>query len=108
MHQRECPYCGNKVGIHVSQCAFCREALPPIPHLRRVSVANTGTADVRRGLLYMLLAAVIAYFAGGYSPLNMPIAVLPDLSAYLSPLLFLGGFGLTVYGYYRQHRASLT
>jgi hypothetical protein len=109
MHQRECPYCGNKVGVHVSRCAFCREALPPIPHLRRAPAGNTGpgSADVRHGLLCMLLAAVIMYFAGGYSPLTIPIAVLPALSTYLSPMLFLSGLGLTVYGYYRQHRARL-
>jgi hypothetical protein len=108
MHQRECPYCGHRVGVHVSQCAFCREALPPIPHVRSVAAHNVGATDIRRGLLYMLLAAVIAYFAGGYSPLNVPIAVLPALSTYFSPMLFLSGLGLTAYGYYRQHRASLT
>ena len=108
MHLRECPYCGNSVDTHLSQCTFCREALPPIPQVRTASANNVGSAQIRRGLLYMLLAAVIGYFAGGYSPLRIPIAVLPALSAYLSPLLFFSGLGLAVYGYYRQRRASLT
>jgi len=67
-----------------------------------------GSTQIRRGLLYMLLAGVIAYFAGGYSPLKIPIAVLPVVSAYLSPLLFLSGLGLAIYGYFRQHRTPLS
>jgi hypothetical protein len=43
----------------------------------------------------MLLAAVIHYFLGGYSEMNLPFAVHPAVKEYLSPLLFLSGLGLT-------------
>jgi hypothetical protein len=47
----------------------------------------------------MLLAAVIYYFAGGYgAPLRLPVQIVPAVTNYLLPLLFLGGLGLTVYG----------
>jgi len=49
--------------------------------------------------LYMLLAAVIYYFAGGYSaPLWMPVQVLPVVTNVLVPLLFVSGLGLSIYG----------
>jgi hypothetical protein len=54
---------------------------------------------MRRGLLYMLLAAVIYYFAGGYgAPLRLPVEVVPMVTNYLLPLLFLGGLCFSVYG----------
>ena len=56
--------------------------------------------EVRRGLLYMFLAAVIHYFAGGYSGMTLPFPLSPVVTAYLSPLLFLSGLGLTGYGFY--------
>jgi len=69
----------------------------------RLSSARSGTTDgrqmMRRGLLAVLLAAVIHYFAAGYAmPLKLPVDVLPIVANVLSPLLFLGGLGLTVYG----------
>ena len=48
----------------------------------------------------MLLAAVIYYFAGGYSALALPFPIVPVVVIYLSQLLFLGGLGLTLYGFY--------
>jgi hypothetical protein len=52
----------------------------------------------------MLLAAVIGYFAGGYSSLTLPIPILPILGTYLSPLLFLAGAALAIHGYYVEHK----
>jgi hypothetical protein len=47
----------------------------------------------------MLLAGVIYYFAAGYAkPLQIPVTIQPTIVNYLSPLLFLGGLGLTLYG----------
>ena len=49
----------------------------------------------------MLLAGVIHYFAGGYgAPLQIPLpaAVLQFVTQYLTPLIFLGGLVLTLYG----------
>jgi hypothetical protein len=56
--------------------------------------------EIRRGLLYMFLAAVICYFAGGYSAMNLPFPIDPLVTVYLSPLLFVSGLGLTIYGFY--------
>jgi hypothetical protein len=70
--------------------------IPEVPRPRRL--ASDGRREIRRGLLYMLLAAVVYYFAGGYSKMNLPIAIAPAVTTYLSPLLFLGGLGLSLYG----------
>jgi len=103
MATRECPFCGKKVLAQASQCAYCREPLPPLPRVTRVST-NEGGGEIRRGMLFMLLAAVIGYFAGGYSGFNLPIPVLPVLHRYFAPLLFLSGLGLSVRGVYLRHR----
>ncbi len=46
----------------------------------------------------MLLAGVIFYFLGGYSPFTIPVQVPAVVTRYLAPLLFLGGLSLTIYG----------
>ncbi len=51
----------------------------------------------------MLLGAVIHYFAGGYSALNLPFPIVSVVTSYLSPVVFLGGLGLTLYSLYRQY-----
>jgi hypothetical protein len=48
----------------------------------------------------MLLAAVIHYFASGYRAMDLPFPIVPVVAVFLSPLLFLGGLGLTLYGFY--------
>jgi hypothetical protein len=52
----------------------------------------------------MLLAAVIHYFAGGYGApvflIPLPAPVMPLVTQYLTPLLFLGGLGYALYGLY--------
>src|SRR4030081_2849921 len=94
---RPCVYCGKRIAAHLTQCPFCREAVPQVQLTRRTG--PDGRQQMRRGLLYMLLAAVIYYFAGGYSsPLWLPVQVLPIVTSYLLPLLFLGGLSLTLYG----------
>ena len=87
------------MAAHLTQCPFCREAVPQV-QLSRRSGPN-GRQQIRRGLLYMLLGAVIYYFAGGYSaPLWVRVQVMPAVTNYLSPLVILGGLGLTLYGFY--------
>jgi hypothetical protein len=108
MQLRECPFCGKSVSALLGQCSFCREALPPVPQVKNDLGEKVGRMQIRRGLLYMLLAAAIAYLAGGYSPFKLPVRVPAILTTYLAPLLFLSGLGLAVYGYYLQRRASLT
>lgn len=97
MGMRQCAFCGKPIGAHMNQCPFCREMQPQV----RVSRTSSGAGghQIRRGLLYMLLAGVIYYFAAGYAkPLQIPVVIQPAVVNYLSPLLFLGGLGLTFYG----------
>ena len=94
---RQCAYCGKRIGVHLKQCPFCREMVPQVRLSR--SGSQSGRQQIRRGMLYMLLAGVVYYFAAGYAkPLELPVAVQPAVTNYLAPLLFLGGLGLTLYG----------
>jgi hypothetical protein len=94
---RQCAFCGKRINITLNQCPFCREMVPQVSLSR--SSGTDGRRQVRRGLLYMLLAGVIHYFAAGYAmPLQLPVDIMPMVTNYLSPLLFLGGLGLTIYG----------
>jgi hypothetical protein len=99
---RRCAFCGKSMLAHLTQCPFCREAVPQVQISRRPG--SDGRRHIRRGLLYMLLGAVIHYFAGGYGAaifkVPLPAPVTPLVTQYLTPLLFLGGLGMTVYGLY--------
>ena len=99
---QRCAYCGKQIAARLTQCPFCREAVPTVQVSHRSG--PDGSHQMRRGLLYMLLAAVIHYFAGGYGApifqIPLPAPVLPLMTQYLTPLLFLGGLGLTMYGLY--------
>ena len=101
---RPCVFCGKPIGAHLNRCPFCREAVPELrasaPHVR-----PGGREQIRRGFLYMILAGVIHFFAGGYSGLTLPFTVPPLVTEYLSPLVFLAGVGLLVYGVYLRHRS---
>lgn len=101
MGERQCVGCGRYVPEHLTECPFCREPLPEIPHLRG-TLQREGGPLIRRGLLWMLLAAVFYYFAGGHSPLPFPVPFARVLTDYLLPLLFLSGLGLATYGFYRS------
>ncbi|MDE3169268.1 MAG: hypothetical protein KGL75_03920, partial [Acidobacteriota bacterium] len=100
MPARQCPFCGKMISVTHSHCPFCREAVPPVPGSQAavrhsVSFDSGGNRKLRQGLLYMLLAGVIQYFAGGYaSPLKVPVHIQPVVTSYLVPLLFLSGLGL--------------
>jgi hypothetical protein len=103
---RPCVFCGKPIAANVKQCPFCREAVPQVQLTRRSG--SSGRQQIRRGLLYMLLGAVIHYFAGGYgNPIQIPLPapVLPLVTQYLTPLLFLGGLGLTLYGLFLRIRS---
>ncbi len=104
MDERQCPFCGKLVGREVAECPFCKERLPEVRATDRPQDGprGGGARQIRRGLLYMLLALVIQYFAGGYSPVQLPLFMNPVVTTYLSPLLFLSGLGLSLYGVYRH------
>jgi hypothetical protein len=107
MGMRECPYCGKMVYDRLTQCTKCRETLPPVKVTGRSHAqASEGSNKIRRGLLFMLLAAVIGYFASGSSPFQIPVFVPHAVIVYLSPLLFLSGLGLSIQGVYLHLRHS--
>ena len=102
---RQCVHCGKPINIHLRRCPFCREENPEVPRPRATVRGSGGSHQIRRGLLYMLLAAVIYYFSGGYSALALPVAISTVVHIYLAPLLFLGGSGLAFYGAYLRFRS---
>jgi hypothetical protein len=105
MATRQCPFCGRNVFDRLLQCPFCREALPEVPVAAQPAVQE-GEGQIRRGLLCVLLASVLGYFAGGYSKMALPFPIQPVVTTLLSPLLFLCGIGLSLHGYYIQHKGS--
>lgn len=104
--KRPCVFCGKPIGVHVARCPFCREAIPKVQLSQRKG--PSGGYQIRRGLLYMLLAGVIHYFAAGYGkPIEIPLPapMLPIVTQYLTPLLFLGGLGLALYGLFLKAKS---
>ena len=103
MSTRQCPYCGKLLSDYRAECPHCHEAIPEI----RVTGSRRfdGRGRIRQGLLYMLLAAVIHYFTAGYSTMQLPFPIQPVVTAYLAPLLFLGGLGLSLHGFYLHRKA---
>ena len=106
MPTRQCPHCGKEVFDRMTQCPYCREALPAIPQIRVNGTRNAeGRGKIRQGLLCVLLAGVVHYFAGGYSLMQLPFPIQPIVTVYLSPLLLLSGLGLSSFGFYLQRTA---
>jgi hypothetical protein len=106
MTTRQCPYCGTEIFDQLTQCPHCREMFRPVAkHRADWAKAADGNGKIRNGLLCMLLAAVVHYFAGGYSAMQLPYPVNPIVTVYLSPLLFLSGLGLSSFGFYLKKTA---
>lgn len=95
--ERDCPFCGKSIPARLNNCPYCREAMPTV-RLSSTKSAGEGRRLFRRGLLYMLLAGIIYFFGGGYSAWQPPIPIAPFVNQYLTPLLFLAGLGMTLYG----------
>ena len=99
MARRQCAYCGTFVGETVKTCPNCREAIPePIA----IHKTPQGGPEMRRGLLYMLLTAVVFYFASPQSAVPIPFHVPSMVTTYLLPLIFLLGLGFAIYGAMRR------
>lgn len=99
MTLRQCPFCGKLIAQAATHCLSCQAELPAI----RQKVHSSSEASrrlIRRGMLWMLLAGVLYYFAAGYSALEFPVAIAPMLTGWVLPLLFLAGLGLLIYGVY--------
>jgi hypothetical protein len=101
---RLCPYCGKSVAVRLSRCPFCREEIQDV-RLSGRAYGRESREKMRRGLLYILLAAMIHYFAGGYSNFQLPVTIPPIVTMYLTPLLFLAGLGYELYGVYLYLRS---
>lgn len=89
---------------HLTRCPYCREDVPQV----RLATGHKrigGREQIRRGLLYMLLAGVIQYFAAGYSGLSVPIAIPEVVTTYLAPVVFISGLGLLIYGLYLRSKS---
>ncbi len=99
IEERNCPFCGRSIPSKLNHCPFCREAIPVVKVSSSAS-SSEGSRQIRRGLLYMLMAGIIYYFAGGYSDWKPPIPIPAFVNQYLCPLLFLGGAGMALYGLY--------
>ena len=107
MDKKSCPFCGKPVGVTLERCPFCRETIPSVRRGAdaRRSGGGDGRANIRRGFLWALLAGVIYYFAGGHSGLKLPVEVPEFVNQYLTPLLFLSGAAMAVYGLFQKMRA---
>lgn len=103
MGMRQCPFCGKFTLEQVTQCPFCRESLTSVPQVTGFDVGHEGAnKQIRRGLIYMVLAAAAHYFLAGYSPVQFPLTVIPQVTELMIPFLFLAGVGLVILGIYRR------
>lgn len=95
---RQCPFCGWLVDEDALSCYHCRETLPGkvVAHSRNPAAGHT---EIRRGLLYALLAGVIHYAAMRAAEMDLPVQVPTAITEYLTPLLFVAGIGLLFYGW---------
>jgi|ERR1700722_7919180 len=100
---RPCAYCGKPVPARMNRCPYCREEVTEV-RLSSPLVRN-GRREIRRGLVYMLLGAVLYYFVGGHSGLSLPFTFSPWLITYLAPVVFLGGLGMCLYGFFLRMRS---
>ena len=94
---RQCAYCGKPVLNNTTHCPHCREVLPQVRVSPAVVSRGGERNQIRRGLLYMLLAVVVHYVLERSGTLNLPFTV-PPITLYLTPIMFLGGLGLALYG----------
>ena len=105
MPQHQCPNCGKFWPEQIVVCPNCREPIRAGVQIHAHGGGRANGQTIRRGLLYMLLAAVFHYFASGSSPLLFPFAIPPFLTQTLLPFLFLAGLGMTALGVFRRATA---
>lgn len=99
MARRQCAYCGTFVDEDAKQCPDCREVLA---ERIKLHTGPQGWAEIRRGLLYMLLSAALYYPTTPGSPLPIPFHVPGLVTTYLLPLLFILGVCFAIFGGFRR------
>jgi len=106
MGKRQCSFCGAFNPDTAQICSNCRESLVAMPHAQaHAGFSPEGMAQIRRGVLYILLAAVIYYFFGGHSGIEIPVQISPIVNTYLVPFMFLCGVGLSLLGLFRAFKS---
>jgi predicted nucleic acid-binding Zn ribbon protein len=100
---RPCAFCGKPIPSQLKRCPHCREEVPEVQLSARAG--KDGKREIRRGLLYMLLGAVIHYFAAGYSGMKLPDVFNSVLVVYCGQFVFVAGLGLCLYGCYLRIRS---
>ena len=102
MSTRQCPHCGKIIDSQLQQCPHCREAVGPQVDIRR-SREKKGGPEIRKGLLWILVASVLHYYLHGHDPfVQIPLEIHPYVVEYFIPLLFLAGTGLVLMGIYKR------
>src|SRR5712672_4229184 len=101
---RPCVFCGKSMLAHLNRCPHCREDVPRVQLASRPPT-TAGRLQIRRGLLYMLLAGVIQYFAGGYSSFTVPVGISQVVTSYLAHIVFLRWLGMLVFGFYLRAKS---
>lgn len=103
--QRQCMHCGKFIPARATQCVYCKESLPELNPVRMTGGgASPGGSRIRRGLLFMLMAAVVQYFGGGFSGYTLPVGIDPTVLQYLVGGLFVLGLGFLGYGFYLKSK----
>jgi len=102
---QQCSHCGKLIRRHSRQCPYCREEQAGVRPVSAAPQKAHTYGHFRSGLLLMLLAAAVYYFAGGYSPLTLPGEITSPLLAYLVPVLFLSGLAMSLWGFFLRVRA---
>jgi hypothetical protein len=94
---RQCVYCGHPIRTEARQCLKCRETQPEV-RMDSPRPRSESSGHLRKGLLLILLASVVYYFAGGHSPLEVPDRIAAPMRAYVMPMLYLAGFATSLWG----------
>jgi hypothetical protein len=99
----QCAYCGTFVSAGETRCPQCREAIPEKIELHPVD-AGLAWSQIRRGVLYMVLASVLMHFASPQRSLPLPVELhIPEaVTEYALPAFFLLGLGYTLLGAARK------
>lgn len=102
MARKQCTFCGEFAPESATICPRCREPFSSVVAHGGLDPVQ-GKREIRRGILYMVLAGVVHYFTAGYSGMELPLSIIiPAVNLYLLPFLGLLGMGLVILGIYRR------